>query len=222
MKKIFGAVALVVGAAVGFFAGKMYYQEKYRKLSEQEIEIMREYYRKKKAESKQQSEKPDVANTGKPSDDILNTSTQVYADGCQLTEDPPITKDESSEEQKPAAFSKYWKKVEGYKSSTPEKPGPEVKPYIIRPDELGDAVAGYEVTELTYYRDGVLADERDIIMGKEDIEAAIGRGTVDQMGLYEPDILHVRNPKYHIDYEITADNRTYLDVVGEKPHLLER
>ena len=192
MRKIFGVMAFAVGAVSGFFAGKFYYQEQFRKKSDDEIAMMREYYKKKKAELT--TDKP-VAELEKP----------------EKTFTAPTT------EPMPAAFSTYWKNAGNYKSSADRNN----KPYLITPDESG-AEVGYTIVELTYYSDGTLADERDSPMGKEDIKISVGEDAIGHLNEYDEDMVCVRNPQYKIDYEIIKNNRTYLEVVGEKPYIVER
>ena len=87
------------------------------------------------------------------------------------------------------------------------------KPYLINPDVFGDLCdEGYETETLTYYADGVLADDMDIII--EDIDAMVGLESLDHFGDYEKDVVFVRNEKHKADYEICRDTRTYVEVVG--------
>lgn len=191
MKKIFGVLAFAVGAAGGFFAGKFFYQEKYRKITENEIVALKKYY-KIKSEAKPKPEEP------------------------LTTEEPPPSKEASPKPPEPAAFKGYWKGVDAYMKETEL-----AKPFLIDPDEVG-GLSGYEVVELTYYSDGILADERDNIMGKEDIEKSVGLDAIDHLALEGEEHIGVRNTRYKIDYEITLDKRSYVEVVGETPKTLEK
>lgn len=84
-----------------------------------------------------------------------------------------------------------------------EKPTVTNEPYVISPGELGDK--DYEIINLTYYADGVLTDDRDNII--EDVDGMIGEGSLDRIGEYEDDALHVRDDVRRVDYEILVDER---------------
>lgn len=89
------------------------------------------------------------------------------------------------------------------------------KPYLITPDEFGDKYdEGYETETLTYYADGVLADDADVTI--DDVDAMVGLSSLGQFGIgvYDDDSVYVRNDKHKADYEILKDSRTYEAVVG--------
>lgn len=85
------------------------------------------------------------------------------------------------------------------------------KPYIISPEEFGES-GNYTQISLTYYSDGVLADDEDEII--EDIDDTVGEDFADHFGDYEDDSVFVRNDRLRCDYEILKDNRSYHDVAG--------
>ena len=72
---------------------------------------------------------------------------------------------------------------------------------------------------LTYYADGVLADENDEVI--EDVEDAVGIDSLNRFGEYEDDSVFVRNDARKCDYEILLDQRTYSEVVEDMPHQME-
>lgn len=84
------------------------------------------------------------------------------------------------------------------------------EPYTITPDEFGDR-EGYQQISLTYYADGILADEDDRII--EDIEGEVGSDNLEKIGEYEDDAVFIRNDLYRCDYEVLLDHRNYDDVV---------
>ena len=92
------------------------------------------------------------------------------------------------------------------------------KPYIISPEEFGD-FDEYTKLSLTYYSDGVLADENDEIV--DDIDETVGADFADHFGEYEDDSVFVRNDRLKCDYEILRDNRSYSDVTGRYPGQME-
>ena len=84
------------------------------------------------------------------------------------------------------------------------------EPYAISPDEF-DTLEDYDTISLTYYADGVLADDMDEVV--EDIEGTVGEDFADHIGDWEDDAVHIRNDALKVDYEILADLRRYSDIV---------
>ena len=103
-------------------------------------------------------------------------------------------------------------------SDEEEKPVSEAGPYVIPPEQFGDNEE-HEQISLTYYADGVLADENDEVI--EDVEDAVGIDSLNHFGEYEDDSVFVRNDARKCDYEILLDQRTYSEVVEDMPHQME-
>lgn len=97
-------------------------------------------------------------------------------------------------------------------------PAPVLAPHVISPDEYGDQ-EGYDEISLTYYSDGTVADDSDRAMADDEIEETIGKDSLTHFGEYEDDSVFVRNDRLKADYEILMDQRTYADVLREKPWL---
>lgn len=85
------------------------------------------------------------------------------------------------------------------------------RPYVIDPDEFGE-FEDYDKICLTYYSDGILADDLDELV--EDIEDVVGMDSLGHFGEYEDDAVHVRNDRLKADYEILRDSRTYRETTG--------
>lgn len=83
---------------------------------------------------------------------------------------------------------------------------------LISPDDFGN-FDEFDTSFLTYFADDVLAyDINGTIV--EDPGRLIGPDALDSFGMYEPDIVHVRNHLYRRDYEITRSDAQYSDVYG--------
>lgn len=92
------------------------------------------------------------------------------------------------------------------------------RPYVISPDEFSNQY-DYNTISLTYYADGVLADEDDEVV--DDVDDVIGLKSLTHFGEYEDDSVFVRNDARKCDYEILLDQRNYADVIKNKPHHTE-
>ncbi len=86
-------------------------------------------------------------------------------------------------------------------------------PYIITPEEFAGNFE-YDTIEITYFADGVLADENNEPI--EDIDNTVGSEAVRHFGEYEPDSVYVRNERLKCDYEILRDERRYADIKRPK------
>lgn len=86
-----------------------------------------------------------------------------------------------------------------------------MKPYVISPDEFGEMEdEDYDKVSVTYYADGVLADEYDEVV--ENVDEIVGEESLTHFGEYEDDSVFVRNDKLKCDYEILLDQRNYSDI----------
>ncbi len=93
------------------------------------------------------------------------------------------------------------------------------KPYVISPDVFGEE-DDYDQISLTYYSDGVLADDMDEII--EDVDDIIGSESLDRFGEYDENALYVRNDRYKAYYEILRDSRSYTEVRAKRyPYPME-
>lgn len=93
---------------------------------------------------------------------------------------------------------------------------------IIEPDNFDESeVVGFgmppfdNVVFATYYADGYLVDSEDHIIS---IERIGGEESLKHFGEGDdPELLHVRNTLYELDFEIDRDERTYAEVSGKDP-----
>jgi hypothetical protein len=113
----------------------------------------------------------------------------------------------------------YAKRVSDLGYSEEKKPEPTIAPRVIPPETYGDQ-DGYDEISLTYYADGTVTDDNDRAMGEDEIEETIGKESLTHFGEYEDDSVFVRNDRLKADYEILMDQRTYEDILKEKPYLL--
>lgn len=88
-------------------------------------------------------------------------------------------------------------------------------PYVVSMDEFA-TMDGHDAVTLTYFRDGVLADENyDRIT---DVEATVG-DALERLEQYGEDCVYVRNERLRVDYEILRDMRSYHEILEQKPYL---
>ena len=187
----------VAGAVIGVSATWKYFEEKYKRISDEEIESMREYYSSKE----QRYEGP------QDSDEEIRKKAQ------ETHKKPDIR--EYAAKMKDLGYTNY---SSGDKTVQKEEKDVE-EPYVISPEEYGE-LHEYETIELTHYADGILADDMDEVV--DDADDIVGPDYADHFGDYEDDSVFIRNDKRKCDYQILLSEKKYYgDVVTNRPHRAE-
>ena len=198
MNKARGFVMFVLGAAVGSVATWQYTKKKYERIAQEEIDSVKEIFSKREsaAEVEIVTPEPQTAKVGKPEEkpDITEYAARLEREG--YTNYSNVSAGEKKEEQEAM----------------------EMKPYVISPDEFGE-FEDYERISLSYYADQILADEDDEKV--EDVDNVVGLESLTHFGEFEDDSVFVRNDRLKCDYEILLDQRTYSDVIKQRPHQTE-
>ncbi len=205
MGKLSTVIAFFAGAAVGGATVWYITKERYAQLAEEEINSVKEAY----AHREQKKEKVDEV-------------MQWYRGEGEDTDEPktPVVTAKLAEKESISEYAKrvqngapmeYSKTVVPPKAETREEPVQSENsgdvPYVISPDEF-DELDGYTPISLTYFADGVLADEYGVIV--DNVEEIVGDG-LNHFGEYEEDAVYVRNDAKRCDYEILKDERKYAE-----------
>lgn len=207
MNKLYFVASFVLGAAIGSFVTWNVVKDTYQKLAQEEIEDIRQYYKEKLDALEPKTVSNEVPKNTHEKPDIREFAARIigengYKNYSNTTIKPdPVLNEEEETEQKENEVVEH----------DPNKP------YVISPEEFGEK--GYTVISLSYYADGVLADEDDHVV--EDVDAVIGYESLEHFGEYENDSVHVRNDRLRCDYEILIDLREYSEVISAKPYLTE-
>ena len=184
------ALIFLTGLGIGAAATYKLLDAKYKKIANEEIESMREYY---------------ISKSDKKENEVTVAETIV-----EKYEKPDLTEyaakiDQSGYTNYSGISSPEEEKKEDYKEDVNEKP------YVIEPDEFG-MFDDYETVNLTYYSDGYLVEDMtDELLSNDEVESSVGWETLNDMGKYEPDILHVRNDVRKMDYEICSVLEKYKE-----------
>ena len=197
--RLSNTLAFTVGVAAGASVTYILIKKYFKKIADDEIDTMREYFQNKRAEKTDAlEEEPDEAEVKE-------------------------TRDEHKEDKPNIREKKKKKKKENYTSysDTAADKKKEVddveKPYVITPEEFGEL--DYSTISLTYYSDGVLTYESDELV--EDVDDIVGADFAEHFGEYEDDSVFIRNDRMKTDFEILVDKRNYSDVVETNPHSAE-
>lgn len=90
---------------------------------------------------------------------------------------------------------------------------------VMPPEEAGED-EDFEVVELMYYADGILAyyDNDQIVQSPE---LSVGSDFASHFGEYEDDAVYIRNDELGMEYAILRSEKTYREVIKDKPYLLD-
>lgn len=176
-----------VGAAGAWFYCKRYYEQ----IAQEEIDSVKAAFAERKPDA--------LKNAKKDFEENSNESNKQKADMAKLKPD----------------LVNYAAKLQeqgytNYSNIGEEDDTVVVEPYVIPPEEFANG--DYTAISLTYYSDGVLADDEDERV--ENIEDTVGVDFAEHFGDYEKDCVHIRNGRRRCDYEICRDNRTFAAVAG--------
>ena len=176
------------GAATGSVATWLLLKKKYEKFAQEQIDSVKEVF------SKREKEIVDIPE-----------------------EAPKETQESEAYEDPEIAIYRDVLTGLGYTNRSKEDDKSMDAPYVIPPEEFGE-FEDYRRYNLTYYADGVLADEDNELV--DDVDDVVGLNSLNHIGDYEPDSVHVRNDRLRCDYEILLDHRNYSDVI-KTPHPME-
>ena len=193
------AVAFTIGVATGASITYILVKKHFKKIADDEIDTMREYFQNKRAEEADAlEEEPDEA-------EVKEARDEHQEDKPNIREYASLIKKEN--------YTNYSDTTADKKKEVDDVE----KPYVITPEEFGEL--DYSTISLTYYSDGVLTYESDELV--EDVDDIVGADFAEHFGEYEDDSVFIRNDRMKTDFEILVDKRNYSDVVETNPHSAE-
>lgn len=181
------AVIFTVGAVIGSAVTYKLLETKYKRIAQEEIDSVKEVFFGMHSESINQKETEDEQpKVANEKPNIKDYTTVVKDSGyINYSDSNNVKKEEIN--------------VKG-------------APRVIPPDEFGEE--DYAVVSLSYYADGVLADDWDKVI--KDVANTVGEDFMNHFGEYEDDSVFVRNDDLETDYEILRDTRNFSDVVNKE------
>ena len=181
----------LAGATVGAAGAWLYCKRYYEQIAQEEIDSVKAAFAERKPDAMDDNKQK--ANMAKLKPDLVDYAAKLQAEG----------------------YTNY--SAHSEKNNNEEDETVVDKPHVISPDEYGDC--DYTTISLTYYSDGVLADDEDEIV--DNVEDTVGADFAEHFGDYEMDSVHIRNDRRKCDYEICKDNRSYSAVTGIDPDNME-
>ena len=194
MKRV---LIFVLGAAAGSLVTWKLVENKYKKIADEEIASVQEYYHNKLNALDCENNLLKVEAYDRP----------VEHPEVNVVEEIEYTAEEKADYEETVASLAY--SEEGITIECNDAIE-YVKPYVIAPEEFGET--GNDTKTLTYYSDFVLTDEDgDMCV---DPESIIG-DALEHFGDYEDDSVHVRNDNIECDFEILKSERTFSEIYKE-------
>jgi hypothetical protein len=203
MNKLGTVIAFLAGTAIGGMAAWRVANERYAKISEEDILSVKEAFRNREQKLK---------------DEIEELKSKLEVTECSEEEKVPSTILSTNEHQDKGDINEYVRMVNRTKyahTSVPQKEDHSVEaPYVISPEEFGE-MDGYTQISLTYFEDDdILSDENGVII--DDPEEIVG-DALNHFGDYEEDSVFVRSDPKRCDYEILKDLRSYAEFRSTLP-----
>ena len=200
---MYKVIIFIGGVAAGSFVTWRLLKEKYIRQTQEEINEVREHYRKKKESEEVTVDSNGVTETNEKPDLIAYAAKLTKKGYIDYTDPKSIVK--ATGDTIDAVVQKT--NEESLDPVILNDPSYQ-PPYIISPEDFA-IDDEYTIVNLNYYIDGVLTDEDDNIV--EIVDVVVGLENLNHMGEYEDDALHIRNENYKCEYEILLSRRLYHD-----------
>lgn len=209
MSKLAVAAAFLVGAAGGSLATWKLLKDRYAKRSQEEIDSAKQTFFKLLEEERAKH------ISGEPCEDREEEKTVAMKEIRPIIDDRYIS--DSMTKTINTTYDSIYKDIRERDEQT-EEPDisyrsepfvPKERPYVIDPHDMGEF--DYTMIVLTFYEDGIVADENDEIV--EDVERVVGTEALDILKDHETPVVCVRNDRFKCDYEISSDHRSYFDEI---------
>ena len=197
------AIIFIGGVAVGSFVTWRLLKEKYIRQTQEEINEVREHYRKKK-ESEEVTVDSNGATETNEKPDLIEYAAKLTKKGYIDYTDPKSIVKATGDTIDAVVQKANEESLDPVILNDPSYQ----PPYIISPEDFA-IDDEYTIVNLNYYIDGVLTDEDDNIV--ENVDDVVGLENLNHMGEYEDDALHIRNENYKCEYEILLSRRLYHD-----------
>ena len=196
-EKLFNAIMFATGAAIGSLVTWKIVKTRYDQLIQREVDAFKEdYVRCMRGRSENDSQNADISDNedydDEDYDDEEEDESDMY-DYCDLVNEYAQSGDEAENDEEGVGDAEV----------------PYINgPYVITPEDFGDGNFDHALHCVTYYRDGILADDWLVQL---DIDETIGEDSLSHFGDSVDDVIHVRNERLGADYEVVRDPRTYAE-----------
>lgn len=215
------AAGLGLGAVGGFFGAKKYLEPKYKNIAEDEIDQMREHFRKRMMV---REDKPDLGDLNEVirkhnyrGESVVRPPVPVDppAPGAPNVRDSAVPSDEVANQLR-NVFETGKDPGTDWDWDVEKALRKEGGTYVIHKDEYGET-DNNEVTLSYYAGDDILCDQQDRIV--DDQRRLVG-DSLDKFGhgSHDRNVVYVRNEELEIDMEVIKSDKTYAEEVHGFKH----
>lgn len=183
--------ALGVGGVIGVLSTKTYFEEKYRKIADDEINSVIAEFKSNNSEKTEKKE------------------SKPHKDGEDLADYTERIRDYSS------IFSERVDKAELLNPTEEDV----IKPYLISIDDFDEATPGYAKRQLLYYMDDGMLVDAEVVSSMEeenvvDVSATVGNKLLDEFDDSLESSCYIRNESVKEDYEVSKVFGAYGELLG--------
>ena len=201
MKEVIVKIAIFsFGVGLGVAGSWRYFDQKYQKLADEEIESVKAMLSKKSTDIKYE-------HTGEP---IAKVEKVTMDDNSLTAEATLINSYSSSVDLETKNYSEFYapKKVEEAQTLSPK----EDEPFDISVEEYEEDTEFQKVTLNLYLEDGVLCYEESEDVAEE--SDTVGTENLDDFSRTSFSTAYFRNPKEGIDYEVIKVDGSYKELIA--------
>lgn len=219
MSKLKSAMIFVAGVLVGGIPAAVITKRKCEQRAEEEIQSVKEMFKRKIERDKamQEVEAEEVKHVEEETEEekvIEQTEEPEQTEEAEHLELEYVYNNMVKRyEPKPIncpAWDEAVAKEEAEKAKARELLSRiQYEPEVIDADEFG-TLEDYDMVTLTYFADGVVADDLDEII--DDYEKLIGTEFIQIFNDFDATSVYVRNDEWQIDYEIIRDDWCFSDI----------
>ena len=177
------SIIFTVGAAIVSAVTWAIVKNKYKKLAQEDIEAVREFYKEK---YKNSDEKETVKNKDTDENEEFDDSDipeEYYESYKSVLKSNKYSPDVEEDDENMNKFE------------------------VLSPEEYEECE--YPTISLTYYNDGILANDRGKIISN--VDEVVGKGSLGRFGEYEEDSVFVADHSLRVVYEILRDYDDFLE-----------
>jgi hypothetical protein len=215
-RTILNVAIFVVGAGIGFLAGKKVYEGYYNQLAQEEIDSVKDAFEKYKLNLKKPAERVEEE------DELSKEEVPKIA---RANKEPLVRSSiESNQYEKAkrnyAMISRTEEEIKATATDEVDEAAlidvDRTRPYVISDVEFSEEFDHHDKLSLYYYKeDEVLCDEHEEVLCSSDVEDMVSTNALTL--LETQNIIWVRNEPKTIDYEITVLNGSYSELVQGIP-----
>jgi hypothetical protein len=220
-------IGLAVGSGIGYLIARKQLDAKYAQIAQEEIDSVREYYRRMLDGSSCDELEDDDQDNDDTVDAVIAEESYDKTQNFRHSPSPLVRSslDENKSEKAKRDYQIHKPQPEVVRARVdppepPVEPGPGPSIYEISDEDYSETHNEYDKISLYYHRfDGILCDEQEELVDDigRTISVEIEEGLFNRNGA-----VYVRNDNIAADYEIVIMNSSYSEHHTDTPPMSSR